>query len=544
MSTRDHNRCVSTMLPLAAALALTASGALPAATLLRPGEMQGLGVAIREDGTPLRTTLRAWHQDAVRNASPDAPSATLRYVTNCDDDGAGSLRAVVAMSVSGDTVDLGALSCSVISLETGGIAVALDTLTVNGSRTHRIAVNGNNISRVFLHYGGGTLTLRDLTIRNGYDHASGTHVGVGGCIASAGYLTLDRSTVTDCYAAGEGAYGGGIYAYSLSMASSTLSHGVAYGTHPTNNTAAFGGGAFVYQIDLVQSTISANTARHRVDPPRTSYDIGGGIGVVHGGLVIDSTIDGNYSFGRGGGLATFDSVTIRNSTISGNTALTSAGGGLFLRFPADLAMLNSTVTANHGRKAGGLYISPHDAQMQSSIVAGNTADIGAADLASARVTTIAGANNLIGTVAANVTIPADSVSGDPGLLPLASNGGPTRTHALREDSAAIDAGNNAVHLTTDQRGEGFARVVGAAPDIGAFEFNASVAAAQALQVPALSNWAFATLLMLCGWFGLRASRTQVGRDFSRGETERMRERCKESTQRNVDAKQWSRTVVP
>ena len=53
------------------------------------------------------------------------------------------------------------------------------------------------------------------------------------------------------------------------------------------------------------------------------------------------------------------------------------------------------------------------------------------------------------------------------LQPLASNGGPTQTVALGVGSAAIDRGNPATTLTTDQRG--YARVFGPAPDIGAFE---------------------------------------------------------------------------
>ena len=44
-----------------------------------------------------------------------------------------------------------------------------------------------------------------------------------------------------------------------------------------------------------------------------------------------------------------------------------------------------------------------------------------------------------------------------------------RTHALRATSPALDAGNDSVGLSTDQRGAGFPRRLGAAPDIGAFE---------------------------------------------------------------------------
>src|SRR5262249_17140353 len=52
---------------------------------------------------------------------------------------------------------------------------------------------------------------------------------------------------------------------------------------------------------------------------------------------------------------------------------------------------------------------------------------------------------------------------------LATNAGPTPTHALLPGIPAIDHGNNDAGLATDQRGAGFARVAGARADIGAFE---------------------------------------------------------------------------
>lgn len=50
---------------------------------------------------------------------------------------------------------------------------------------------------------------------------------------------------------------------------------------------------------------------------------------------------------------------------------------------------------------------------------------------------------------------------------LADNGGPTQTHALVNDSPAIDAADDTVCPTTDQRG--VSRPQGAFCDIGAFE---------------------------------------------------------------------------
>ena len=69
---------------------------------------------------------------------------------------------------------------------------------------------------------------------------------------------------------------------------------------------------------------------------------------------------------------------------------------------------------------------------------------------------------------------------DPKLGPLADNGGPTLTHALRFDSPAVDSGKSG-GLSTDQRG--FTRPIdspdvvnaegGDGNDIGAYEINPS-----------------------------------------------------------------------
>jgi hypothetical protein len=73
--------------------------------------------------------------------------------------------------------------------------------------------------------------------------------------------------------------------------------------------------------------------------------------------------------------------------------------------------------------------------------------------------------------AMNGTPPADTLAGDPGLLPLRDYGGPTPTHALAADSLAIDRGSNPGRFASDQRGAGHPRVVGVDADIGAFEFS-------------------------------------------------------------------------
>lgn len=485
-------------LPLAACLGAALLAAVPPLTASAQTTANAQRVPFRAD--PARRIFTAL--PAIRVTPQRPPSvATTWPVSNCDDDGPGSLRATVAGVSTGDTVDLTQLACAKITLETGAILVPVDDLTLVGPGRTSLTIDGNNLDRVFIHPHGGSLTFSALTIQHGRDRATGFHVAGGGCIASAGYLTLDATTVDSCYAGGEGAYGGGIYAYSLTMSNSTISASTALGVHESSGTAASGGAAFVYSMQLVDSTISGNRATYRANPPLSSYGIGGGILTVRGGNVSGSTIDSNVSGGRGGGIGTFSSISVYNSTISGNTAETEIGGGLFLRWPSTLNLINSTITANRAAEDGnGIWLNAPGSSFQSSIVFGNavgdSADIGnrANAFNTAVATIITGSNNLMGSASPLVTPPSDTSHADPRLAPLAFNGGVTRTHALRAGSPAVDAGSNPAALSFDQRGTDFPRIYGAAPDIGAFEQQAFVAVIE-IPVPALS----------IEWLGLLAS---------------------------------------
>jgi hypothetical protein len=438
---------------------------------------------------------------ARRHAGASAPAATLA-VRNCDDDGDGSLRATVAAAADGDTIDLTGLACSTITLTTGAIEFDLDTLAFQGPGRQALALDGNALDRVFLHPYGGTLSLRGMTVRNGRNRADGFHVAGGGCIASAGYLEFDDVFIHGCYAGGIGAYGGALYAYSLTLSNSTLSGNIANGVHEDADTAAFGGAAFVYNMQLVDSTVSGNRAEHHVHAGRKSYDTGGAIATVVGGSIAGSTVDSNLSQGRAGGIATFNPLDVSNSTISGNTAESDIAGGLFLRWPSTLRLFNSTVTANRSAlDGGGVWLNAPGSEFRSSIVSGNSSDIGNRDNRYGLmpvIFTIEGGNNLLGSVSPLLTPPADSLMGDAKLGALVANGGPTRTHALLYGSPAVDAGSNADDLEFDQRGPVFGRVYGSRPDIGAFEVQPGPPPAAVAPIPALSRWGLAALVAMLG----------------------------------------------
>jgi len=187
----------------------------------------------------------------------------------------------------------------------------------------------------------------------------------------------------------------------------------------------------------------------QVQPPVQALRVkggeaGGGGVIAAGGVISNSTITLNSATGGA----------------SNRTPGTATGGGLGYRFGA-----------------GGTSES-----LRSTIVAGNTAT-SAPDIAGTSTSSSLG-NNLIGIAGGSGfvngskgdQVGTSAVPIDPRLGPLADNGGPTPTHGLLTGSPAINAGSNALGLTTDQRGPGFARVDGPAADVGAFEFQSTAQA--------------------------------------------------------------------
>jgi hypothetical protein len=505
------------LVPLAAALILACAGTPAHAVATAAPSAGNFGVAMTASWVPgdrsgVAALMQALHAVGVkpRSGTP-APAATTQVTTCADDTGSGTLRNIIAAAGEGDTIDLSRLTCSIVTLTQGAIPVMLDNLTISGPGQGKLAIDGAGADRVFVHYGYATLSLRGLTVRNGANILAGYKVAGGACILANGYVTLDHSTVSGCLANGEGAYGGGILARGVTLYTSTLSGNVAQGTNLKTLTASYGGGAFAYRgaAALYDSIVSGNRAAP--DPANTtygSYDTGGGIFADNGGYALRSTIDGNYSSGTGGGIASHAGFFVTNSTISGNAARTKTGGGIFVRLFDVMSVSNSTIANNTALRGGGMYVSgtPQRFALQSTIVADNAASAGAADIAVQSALTIFGANNLVITADVAATLPGDTLHDEPKLLPLANNGGLTRSHALAQGSPAIDVGNDMANLATDQRGTGFPRVLGAAADIGAYESALAPLLPAAVPVPLLPSWLLGALAGVLAWSGLRGLR--------------------------------------
>lgn len=400
-------------------------------------------------------------------------------VSNCNDGGPGSLREAMAVAIDNDFVDARALACGTITLTTGQIYVAADDVTLAGPGAGALTVTNGGGSkydgRIFSHSGTGILAVVGMTLSDGAAAGSAQSPdALGGCIYSNGTVVLSNGIVkncsarasTDVYGNAGMAGGGGIFAHAVILTSSTVSGCLA------SSVLAFGtGGGGVMATDELR--MFSSELRDNVE---TGTKYGGG-GAFVGGLlanagsphtsIVYSTIAGN-SAANGGGLSLGGDVSIRNSTISGNSAV-GYGGGIVTGQGCDviqIAVLNSTIAGNHSDDAldGGAHLGGC-VTLHSTIIAGNTPNDLVGDAQ------ISGSNNLVG-LATPVTpaLPQGTIVADPRLGPLAHNGGSTRTHALRGNSAAIDNGNNvAPALGYDQRGFDYPRAAGAGPDIGAYE---------------------------------------------------------------------------
>ncbi len=162
-----------------------------------------------------------------------------------------------------------------------------------------------------------------------------------------------------------------------------------------------------------------------------------------------------------------NSMLISQCTFSNNTAIQYVGGAIHNAMP--LTIEHSTFLGNEAPHAAGIYnlwtVSIHD-----TLLANTGSNIENGSGASALITS-QGYNLANDNGGGFLTGPGDLLNTDPLLLPLADNGGPTPTHALRFGSPAINAGNPNFTAPPDfdQRGLGFPRVIYGRIDIGAFE---------------------------------------------------------------------------
>ena len=262
----------------------------------------------------------------------------------------------------------------------------------------------------------------------------------------AGKLVVRESDVSHNTADSGNAYGGGIRTDSPTWIVRTeVSENVATGWQ-ASGAGIYATGDAVIRIST--STVANNQAAGYLSSRgKFSYAFGGGVFVGLGAKAsfYNATISGN-------------SADMDMSTGPEDTIYRVRGGGIYKNSAegTTVHLNHSTVAFNHALEGGGIYGYGDGTTVRNSIVTDNSAGVWANvnDQVESR------GHNISDGVLDHSTDVIDAAF----LLELADNGGPTRTHAVRDDSPTIDAASS--RARTDQRG--MDRVL---PDIGAFEFD-------------------------------------------------------------------------
>lgn len=481
---------------------------------------------LRNQRKPRPARLAACLVTALGLAGVDTPAlANTVYPLACGDPAAPifpTLRSTIASALNGDTVDLSKLNCatpSLITLAQGEINILQSNLTIYSPPGSPFTIDAAGQSRIFEHKGAGVLALQHLRLTNGIAQPT-SYSGLGGCVGSSGSLELTYTNITGCTAK----EGGGLY----SAGHTKLIHSIVSGnTAKADNGAALGGGIFaggyltvkyssiinnhsevsvggayalgnittklavisgntdnLYAVNLLACTALTTTGSLNM----TSTSVEGNYGqqpssTICAGTTIDlnaTTVSGNLCNPFGSYAVNAPSsnstVTLTNSTISGNLC---NGVGVDRSV---VKIFNSTIAFNGGKGVVGAFCY---FEANSSIISNNNTYFPPSNLTGADVylnfctTQDPNSNSTFVDndviVHSNVVFPGATtiISSDPRLAPLASHGGPVKTHALSPNSPAVDAGNNLTGQANDARGAGFVREVGAAADIGAYERQAN-----------------------------------------------------------------------
>jgi hypothetical protein len=332
----------------------------------------------------------------------------------------------------------------------GGVAV-LNHSTISGNVGRAYRAGGGIINETALSVGGQLFVTNSVI--------SGNTASFGGGIGNCRFCS---AKLTDSVVADNRALGGG------GISNAVFGELELTGTTVANNRAQRGGAGIsnVGTAVVRRSTIVGNSLYGVEDPDCTSISsVCSSAGISNGtgyyGLggyltLVNSTVSNNEGRVRGGGVGSNGgAVTIVSSTVARNSLTNDSGlgGGVFVR-SGTLVLRRSIVSGNRASSGREVSVAP------DAVVATNDFNLFGHD----------GEAGILGfTPGSTDIVPNKSIGGI--LLPLADNGGPTRTHALAINSPALDASpDDVICPNIDQREN--PRPQGTACDIGSFEGSA------------------------------------------------------------------------
>ncbi len=334
-------------------------------------------------------------------------------VKHGDPDAWKKLKDAVSAIADGGTIYIDGLIEATAASGNNGEILVTKNLTIKPKNSAAVLdadyeTGGKPAHRIFKVDGASaTLTLENLTLKNGYAKTAGDTLGGGILVTNGGKLTLKNTTISTCIAD----YGGAVNvkgsSSSVTMESGSLTANTATtigGAVNVDNGASFtmnggtingntgksgGGGAYVHEGTFTLGAgalITSNTAEGR-NGGGVYVDSGGTLAIGGGAIKSNNATKSGSAVGNGGGVYVFGNTvskgTVRMTAgeISGNAAgLDGAayigdGGGVYNE-GGTVEISGGEIKSNTAQDGGGIYVKGADATltMSSGTISANNAE--------------------------------------------------------------------------------------------------------------------------------------------------------------------------
>lgn len=294
-------------------------------------------------------------------------------------------------SSMGGTITFDCAGAAII-IFTGGKIITNSSLIIDGGS--QIILSGGNVVRHFYVENNAALTIKNITLQNGFDNTFG-----GGSILSLGTLTMENAAVLNSNV-DSGHSGGAIMGYGQvtirdslienntggsvgglflvgENADATIYRSTFRNNRTTNNDYGLGGAITTWDgadVFLANTTLEENeaisggaiynsfantviTIEQQSVLSQNNAAYGGAVFNSAGSIIINnSVLQNNIAFRNGGAIQNENNgtLTVANTTFDGNTANNSfATGGGIQNSGGDVTLANVTLSRNASNYNGG-----------------------------------------------------------------------------------------------------------------------------------------------------------------------------------------------